>query len=155
MIQVRNHRGRSHLGLLAKTEHNQIHQKPCATKIDFGKITEIVTSSSGELNDIPLLMPLLAQLSHEDRWFAWISPPVNLPRALLQDAGIDLNKVILLYPDAQHSVLQLAKKALSAGTCHAVISWAEEISEHEIKNLEQSAQQGRSNGILIRRRHHH
>ena len=154
MIQVRNLRGRSHLGLLPKTERNQIHQKPTSTKADFGKITEIVTSSS-ELNDIPLLMPLLAQLSHEDRWFAWISPPVNLPRSLLQNAGIDLNKVILLYPDAQHSVLQLAKKALSAGTCHAVISWAEEISEHEIKNLEQSARQGRSNGILIRRRHQH
>jgi cell division inhibitor SulA len=154
MIQVHNHRGRSHLGLLPKTEHNQIHKKSSDTKTDFGKITEIVTGS-GELNDIPLLMPLLAQLSHEDRWFAWISPPVNLPRSLLQNAGIDLNKVILLYPDAQHSVLQLAKKALSAGTCHAVISWSEEISEHEIKNLEQSAQQGRSNGILIRRRHHH
>ena len=154
MIQARNYRRRSHLGLLPKTELNQIHQKSNSTKVDFGKITEIVTSS-GELNDIPLLMPLLAQLSHEDRWFAWISPPVNLPRSLLQNAGIDLNKVILLYPDSQHSVLQLAKKALSAGTCHAVISWAEEISEHEIKNLEQSAQQGRSNGILIRRRHHH
>ncbi|SFG61429.1 cell division inhibitor SulA [Neptunomonas qingdaonensis] len=154
MIQVRNHRGRSHLGLLPKTENNQIHQKTTSAKADFGKITEIVTSS-GELNDIPLLMPLLAQLSHEDRWFAWISPPVNLPRSLLENAGIDLSKVILLYPDAQHSVLHLAKKALSAGTCHAVISWAEEISEHEIKNLEQSAQLGRSNGILIRRRHHH
>lgn len=154
MIQVRTHRGKPHLGLLPKTEQNQIHQKPNSSKAGFGKITEIVTSS-GELSDIPILMPLLAQLSHEDRWFAWISPPANLPKSLLKNAGIDLNKVILLYPDAQHSVLQLAKKALSAGTCHAVISWAEKISEHEIKNLEQSAQHGRSNGILIRRRHHH
>ncbi|WP_245574156.1 cell division inhibitor SulA [Neptunomonas japonica] len=153
MIQLHNHRNRPGMALLRKHEQNQIHQKPLAAKKEFGKITEIVTRS-GELNDMPLLMPLLAQLSHEDRWFAWIAPPANLPRSLLQDAGIDLNKVILLYPDEHNSVLQLAKKALSTGTCHAVISWAEEISEHEIKNLEQSAQQGCSNGILIRRRHH-
>ncbi|BBB29569.1 cell division inhibitor SulA [Neptunomonas japonica] len=153
MIQLHNHRNRPGMALLRKHEQNQIHQKPPATKKEFGKITEIVTRS-GELNDMPLLMPLLAQLSHEDRWFAWVAPPTNLPRSLLQDAGIDLNKVILLYPDEHHSVLQLAKKALSTGTCHAVISWAEEISEHEIKNLEHSAQQGCSNGILIRRRHH-
>lgn len=154
MMLIRNHRTKSRIRLLPRADNNQIYQKPNSVKVDFGKITEIVTGS-GELNDIPLLIPLLAQLSHEDRWFAWIAPPTNLPRSLLESAGIDLNKIILLYPDAQHSVLQLAKKALSAGTCHAVISWAEQISEHEIKNLEQSAKEGRSNGILIRRRHHH
>jgi cell division inhibitor SulA len=140
------------MSLLRKDEKSQINKKLAAKK-EFGKIAEIVTRS-GELDDMPLLMPLLVQLSHKDRWLAWVAPPSNLPRALLQDAGIDLNKVILLYPDAQHSALQLAKKALSTGTCHAVISWGEEISEHEIRNLELSAQQGCSNGILIRRRHH-
>lgn len=119
---------------------------------DFGKITEIVTQS-GDLADMPMLMPLLAQLSHEDRWFAWIAPPINLPKSLLQDAGIDLKKVILLYPDENHSVQQLAEKALSTGTCHAVISWAGDISDDAFQRLEKSARQGASNGILIRRRH--
>ncbi len=119
-----------------------------------GKITEIVTQS-GDLGDMPLLMPLLAKLSQEDRWFAWISPPIHLPKALLQDAGIDLKKVMLLYPDENFSAKQLAEKALAAGTCHAVISWVGDITNEEIKRLELSAQLGSSNGILIRQRHPH
>jgi cell division inhibitor SulA len=152
-MYVRSPYIKARMSLHPESECNKIHLKPPTSKTTYGKITEIVTQS-GDLNDMPLLMPLLAQLSYENRWFAWISPPLHLPRSLLLDAGIDLKKVILLYPDEHHSVLQLAKKALSAGTCHAVISWAEDISEHEIKSLEQSAQQGCSNGILIRRRHH-
>ncbi len=120
----------------------------------FGKITEIVTQS-GDLGDMPLLMPLLAKLSQEDRWLAWISPPIHLPKALLQDAGIDLKKVILLYPDENLSAKQLAEKALAAGTCHAVISWVGDISNEEMQRLELSAQLGSSNGILIRQRHPH
>jgi len=102
---------------------------------------------------MPMLMPLLAKLSHEDRWFAWISPPINLPKALLQDAGIDLKKVILLYPDEHNSTQQLAEKALSTGTCHAVISWIGDISDDAFQRLQTSAKKGVSNGILIRRRH--
>ncbi|SIS58450.1 cell division inhibitor SulA [Neptunomonas antarctica] len=152
-MYVRSPYIKARMSLQPESTCNKIHLKAPTPKTGYGKITEIVTQS-GDLNDMPLLMPLLAQLSYENRWFAWISPPLHLPRSLLLDAGIDLKKVILLYPDEHHSVLQLAKKALSAGTCHAVISWADEISEHEIKSLEQSAQQGSSNGILIRRRHH-
>jgi len=131
-----------------------IRSRSAEQKAGYGKITEIVTQT-GDLTDMPLLMPLLAQLSHDDRWFAWISPPLNLPKALLKNAGIELDKVILLYPDEHNSALQLAKKALSAGTCHAVISWAGDISELEMHSLEKSAEQGASNGILIRKRNAH
>ncbi len=116
-----------------------------------GRITEIITSTE-EPSNFAMLLPLLATLSKDERWFAWISPPKNLPRSLLKEAGIALDKVMLLYPDDHYSALILAKKALSAGTCHAVISWSGELSEHEFANLELSAKQGASHGILIRQR---
>ncbi|MFC6673563.1 cell division inhibitor SulA [Marinobacterium aestuariivivens] len=118
-----------------------------------GKLTEIITHDT-DIASMPMLMPLLAQLSRDDRWFAWIAPPARLPKALLTEAGIDLNKVILLHPDAEHSVLDLARRALSAGTCHAVISWPGYLSEPQLKTLEQAAQSGASHGILIRGRQH-
>ena len=117
----------------------------------LGKITEIITCDE-EASSLTMLLPLLATLSKDDRWFAWVSPPKNLPRSLLQSAGIALDKVMLLYPDEHNSSLMLAKKALSAGTCHAVISWAGDLSEHEMSNLEHSARIGASHGILIRKR---
>jgi len=116
-----------------------------------GKITEIITSTE-EPSNFAMLLPLLATLSTDERWFAWVSPPKNLPKSLLKEAGIALDKVMLLYPDDHYSALKLAKKALSSGTCHAVISWSGELSEHELANLELSARQGASHGILIRQR---
>ena len=118
-----------------------------------GKITEIITSDE-QASSLTMLLPLLATLSKDDRWFAWVSPPKNLPKALLQEAGIALDKILLLNPDDQNSALNLAKKALSAGTCHAVISWGGDLSEHELANLEQSASIGESHAIVIRRRGH-
>jgi len=117
----------------------------------LGKLTEIITSDEEEAS-LTMLLPLLAALSKDDRWFAWVSPPKPLPRKLLQQAGIALDKVMLLYPDEQHSALNIATKALSAGTCHAVISWGDSLSEHEFAHLQRSAQKGSSHGILIRKR---
>ncbi|MFT5707977.1 MAG: cell division inhibitor SulA, partial [Oceanospirillaceae bacterium] len=55
-------------------------------------------------------------------------------------------------PDEQNSALNLARKALSAGTCHAVISWTGYLSEHELANLQHSANLGASHAIVIRSR---
>lgn len=140
----------------ARVANTQIRRKPVNAKNDtrYGKITEIITATTN-LDDVPFLMPLLAQLSADDRWFAWIDPPKDLPKEMLIEAGIDLNKVILLHPSTKNSALDLAAKALRAGTYHAVISWQGAITENEISALEASATAGRSHGILVRTRHTH
>lgn len=116
-----------------------------------GKVTEIIMRDD-ELSNMPMLMPLLAQLSQDDRWFVWVAPPIVLPKALLADAGIDLSKVILLKPDDNHSVYELSCQALKAGTCHAVITWPGYLSEDELNGLEDAARAGSSHGIVIRGR---
>ena len=131
--------------------HTASQEKNNVSGALLGKITEIITSDEQE-SSLTMLLPLLATLSKDERWFAWVSPPKNLPKSLLQEAGIALDKVMLLYPDDQNSALNLAKKALSAGTCHAVISWSGGLSEHELNHLEHSAKIGASHGILIRSR---
>ncbi|EAR61723.1 cell division inhibitor SulA [Neptuniibacter caesariensis] len=118
-----------------------------------GTVTEIVVKDDN-FSNIPMLMPLLAQLSRDDRWFVWIAPPVLLPKHLLIEAGIDLSKVILLNPDNKHSTYELAQQALSTGTSHAVISWPGYLSEEELSGLESAAKEGQSHGIVIRRRQH-
>ncbi|MCP4598207.1 SulA-like leucine-rich domain-containing protein [Neptuniibacter sp.] len=117
-----------------------------------GTVTEIVVQ--GDDFNMPMLMPLLAQLSQDNRWFVWIAPPVLLPKQLLMEAGVDLNKVILLNPNSKHSTFALAKQALSTGTSHAVISWPGYLSDDELNDLESAAKQGQSHGIVIRRRQH-
>jgi len=116
-----------------------------------GRITEVVLQDS-DISQIPMLLPLLAQISQAPRWLIWVAPPAMLPRELLTEAGIDLNKVILLKPDEQNDCFQLACKALAAGTAHAVISWEGYMGQSQIQGLEQAAREGASHGIVIRRR---
>lgn len=116
-----------------------------------GKVTEIVLQDE-DFGQMSMLLPLLAQLSKDDRWFAWIAPPKTLPKALLEAAGIDLNKVMLLQPDQSHSTYDLACQALKAGTCHAVITWPGSLSDAEFDGLESAARNGQSHGIVVRGR---
>ncbi|WP_420597654.1 cell division inhibitor SulA [Neptuniibacter sp.] len=118
-----------------------------------GTVTEIIVQND-DFNSIPMLMPLLAQLSNDNRWFVWIAPPVLLPKQLLLESGIDLQKVILLNPNSKHSTFELAKQALSTGTSHAVISWPGYLSDEQLNDLEGAATKGQSHGIVIRRRQH-
>ncbi|MEH6471838.1 MAG: SulA-like leucine-rich domain-containing protein [Halopseudomonas sp.] len=116
-----------------------------------GKITQIIMQDEDEYN-FQLLMPLLAQLSRDDRWFAWIAPPLKLPKQWLLEAGIDINKIMMLQPKGNNDTLELARKALTTGTCHAVISWPGQITAEQFKELERAAQSGRSHAILIQPR---
>ncbi len=116
-----------------------------------GKITQIIVQDEDEYN-FQLLMPLLAQLSRDDRWFAWIAPPLKLPKHWLLEAGIDINKIMMLQPRGSHDTLALARKALATGTCHAVISWPRQISQEQLAQLEDAARHGRSHAILIQPR---
>jgi cell division inhibitor SulA len=97
-----------------------------------------------------MLLPLLAQLSHDQRWLAWVAPPKLLPKAQLKAAGFDLNKIILLKPDAQHDTMSLAHQALKSGTCHAVISWFGALADDQLNDLAQAAELGNSRAFLIR-----
>lgn len=116
-----------------------------------GKITQIIMQDQDEYN-FQLLMPLLAQLSRDDRWFAWIAPPLKLPKHWLLEAGIDINKIMMLQPRGGHDTLALARKALATGTCHAVISWPGQISQEQLSQLEDAARLGRSHAIVIQPR---
>lgn len=116
-----------------------------------GKITQIIMPDEDEYN-FQLLMPLLAQLSRDDRWFAWIAPPLKLPKGWLLEAGIDINKIMMLQPKGDNDTLELARKALTTGTCHAVISWPGQLQQEELTLLEQAAKQGKSHAILIQPR---
>lgn len=140
------------LGHINNRSEQFLAVEPAGNKL-AGTVTEIIVQND-DFNSMPMLMPLLAQLSNDDRWFVWIAPPVLLPKQLLLNAGIDLQKVILLNPDSKHSTFELAKQALSTGTSHAVISWPGFLSDEQLNELESAATTGQSHGIVIRRRQH-
>ena len=70
----------------AATMHKPVVAPVKQSTNNSGKVTEIIMRDD-ELSNMPMLMPLLAQLSRDDRWFVWVAPPVVLPKALLGRCG--------------------------------------------------------------------
>lgn len=136
-------------GILAEHQLDLWAQEDQSPAQDLSQITEIIVRGEA-WNNIQILLPLLAQLSHDQRWLAWVAPPKLLPKAELKAAGFDLNKIILLKPDAQHDTMSLAHRALKSGTCHAVISWFGALADDQLNELAQAAELGNSRAFLIR-----
>lgn len=118
-------------------------------KAASGGITEIIQHSA-EISLAPLLLPMLAQLSGQQRWLALVEPPAEVTRARLQQAGVQLDRVWILRPDNQHSSLDLACRALAARTCHTVVSWLGADNERDLERLRRSAEQSGCQGIVLR-----
>jgi len=136
-------------GILAEHQLDLWAQEDNKPTQDLSSITEIIMRGEA-WNNVQTLLPLLAQLSHDQRWLAWVAPPALLPKAQLRAAGFDLDKIILLKPDAQHDTLSLAHQALKSGTCHAVISWFGTLADDQLDGLAQAAEIGNSRAFLIK-----
>jgi len=136
-------------GILAEQQLDLWKKEVPETVQDLSQITEIIMRGEAWSN-VQMLLPLLAQLSHDQRWLAWVAPPQLLPKAQLQAAGFDLNKIILLKPDAQHDTMSLAHQALKSGTCHAVISWFGCLAGDQLNALAYAAERGKSRAFVIR-----
>tara|TARA_B110000503_G_scaffold19599_1_gene29221 strand:- start:1327 stop:1782 length:456 start_codon:yes stop_codon:yes gene_type:complete len=136
-------------GILAEHQLDLWAQEDPAPAQDLSHITEIIMRGEA-WNNVQMLLPLMAQLSHDQRWLAWVAPPKLLPKAQLKAAGFDLNKIILLKPDAVHDTMSLAHQALKSGTCHAVISWFGCLEADQLNHLAHAAELGNSRAILIR-----
>lgn len=96
-------------------------------------LTELLLDDSG-IGELSLLAPALASLSkREERLIAWIAPPFVPFAPALGAAGIDVSKVLLVYPDNHADALWAFEQILKTGACSASLGW---LAEHELKFVE-------------------
>lgn len=115
-------------------------------------VTEIVLTRD-KVDSIQLILPMLINLHQEKRWLAWIDPPIQLLKEW-QKAHNEkaLNQIMILRSSDSFSVFELSKRALEAGTCHAVIAWTNNLNQEEFSRLEEASSYGNSHGIILRSR---
>jgi len=114
-----------------------------------GELTEIRVRQGGN-RSLAVVLPALARLSQERRWLAWIAPPDIPPGPLLASAGVDLSRVLVVYPRACADGLRAVEKALRAGTCGAVLAWLTRADEETLRRLRSAAEDGGSWGVMFR-----
>ena len=114
-----------------------------------GALTEILLPQEG-IGELRLVMPALAQLSHEKRWVAWIAPP-HIPYApALAAYGIDLSRTLIVRPRATTDGFWAVEQALRSGTCAAVLAWPAGGDWQTLRRLQLAAEAGQSWGVLFR-----
>ena len=116
-----------------------------------GNVTEIILPQ-GQVENFQLLLPMLTQLNHEKRWLAWIDPPQELVSKWQKMHGIVAGELLVLRSSAEHPARQLAERALSVGTCHAVVLWTEKLNKSGLEALQAASAAGNSHGVVLRQR---
>ncbi len=117
-----------------------------------GRVTEIIQHSK-EVSLSALLLPMLAQLSRQNRWLAIVGAPAEITKRSLADAGVDMEHLWFLKPSNKYSTLELASRALEARTCHAVVSWHTDLDDAGMGQLQLSAASSDTQGIVVRGGH--
>lgn len=124
--------------------------EPCGAP-GCGNVTEIILSQ-GQVENFQLLLPMLTQLNQERRWLAWIDPPQALVSKWQKMHGIVAGELLILRSTPEHSAEDLAERALSAGTCHAVVLWAGKLGRTAFEALQRASVSGNSHCVVLRQR---
>ena len=117
------------------------------TKVS-GNVTEIILPE-GQVENFQLLLPMLTQLNQEKRWLAWIDPPQALVSKWQKMHGIVAGELLVLRSTSDYSAQELAERALSAGTCHAVVMWTRKLGRAAFESLQKASAEGNSHGVVL------
>ena len=113
---------------------------------------ELLCTASG-IGELRLLAPALKGLcERENRWIVWVNPP-HVPYApALERLGVDLGKVLLVFPKDHRQALWAFEQALATASCSAALGWLSEsrLRFADIRRLQLAARKGGAWAMLFR-----
>ncbi len=117
----------------------------------LGAITELSTSRPG-IGELELLQPTLAHRSQEARWTVLINPP-HLPYGpALQHDGVNLSRLLILWPKTETDALWAAEQCLKSKACSSLLAWFPnpDTQQKNLRKLQLAAQHGHCWTVLFR-----
>lgn len=115
-----------------------------------GRLTDLYCQSAG-LNELRLLVPLLAELSRQNKWVTFVAPPCLPNAAALATAGVDTRKIQVIHARTIRDYWQTLEQALGNGMSSAVLAWpGEEFDDTHRSRLEEASAKGKTVTILLR-----
>jgi hypothetical protein len=112
-------------------------------------MTEILPSRVG-IGELRLLLPVLADLSRQERRIAWVNPPhLPYPPAFAA-SGVAPSRVLLVCAGSGRDRLWATEQCLRSGACGAVLLWPEECDNQSLRRLQLAAEKGGGLGFLFR-----
>ena len=111
-----------------------------------GGLVEILCDRYG-IGELRLLVPALAKLSNQDAtWVVWINPPFVPYAPALYAEGVNVQHLLLVYPETHKEALWTLEETLLSTSCKAVLAWLNE-DELTSKQLRRIQTHARQNGV--------
>ncbi|WP_299797744.1 cell division inhibitor SulA [uncultured Shewanella sp.] len=111
-------------------------------------VSSVTTHTQGR-DELKMVSAQLASLSHQGQWIVLISPPNIGYKQVLTDAGVRMDRVLLVHGKDEVETLWAMEKALTSGTSSAVISWTHSLDARDNRRLQIVAKRARAVGIVI------
>ncbi|AMX02081.1 translesion DNA synthesis-associated protein ImuA [Microbulbifer thermotolerans] len=108
-----------------------------------GATTELLIDRSG-IGEISLLLPAVAEITRQGQIAILVNPPFIPYAPALANAGIQLEKLLLLHPRGWKEALWAMEQALQSGCCGALVSWQghRPTSDKDLRRLQVAAREG-------------
>lgn len=113
--------------------------------------TELLLEQPG-FGELGLLLPGLLARQPLAPWLVMIAPPYQPFAPALVQAGIDLQRLLIVQPRDSKELLWCASQCLASGACSAVLTWSLEqtIRDRDLRRLQQAATAGNCWHLLFR-----
>lgn len=117
----------------------------------MGTLSEVLHDGAG-IGEVSFLAGALARAAEGARMIAWINA-MHIPYApALAQAGIPLDRCLVVRPADREDALWTAEQCLKSGACGAVLLWMERFAEEYawLRRLQMAAESGRAMAVLFR-----
>lgn len=115
----------------------------------IGALTELLHRKSG-IGEFSLLLPALKNMTQQGQWAALINPP-HIPYApALANAGLVLQRLLIVDTGNDKDTLWSTEQLLRTGTFSAVICWLDKTTSQQQRRLQLAAENGHCWAVAYR-----
>ena len=116
----------------------------------MGTLSEVLHEAVG-IGEVGFLSGALARAAEGDRLIAWLNPP-HLPYApAIAQAGVPLERSLVVRPANREDAMWAAEQALKSGACGAVLLWVDQMKDYAwLRRLQMAAEAGRAMAVYFR-----
>lgn len=116
----------------------------------IGSVAELMVERPG-IGELSLLLPALKQVTQDDgHWAAFIKPPYFPYAPALSNAGLRLDRLLIVESDNDKDALWAAEQILRTQLFTAVVLWVERSSADKQRRLQLAAETGRTWSVVYR-----
>lgn len=114
-------------------------------------LMELLVPQQG-IGELSLLLPALSSLSQAGHWLAWVQPPWVPCAVAVQNAGVDLSRLLIVKTEKAADCLWAMEQILRSGIFAGVLGWPQVLSTKAQRRLQLAAEAGGCWGTVFSRR---